>query len=119
MITNIFGDKSSTMVNFFKKIRLSFRFGSSLYLISVAYSLPAAVIIGFDPALAPICVLVKLFLIPALLYLSMSLARKDTIYFYLNLGVSRAEYYAIPVIVEFVFFIILTTISICVGNVIR
>lgn len=106
-------------MNFFQKIRLSFRFGSSSYLMSVAYSLPAAVIIGFDPALAPICVLVKLFLIPALLYLSMSLASKDTIYFYLNLGVSREEYYAIPVIVEFVFFIILTTLSICVGNVIR
>ena len=53
--------------------------------------------------------------IPVLLYLFISLTRGLKIYFYLNLGISRVEYYAIPAIVEFIFFVICMIISGSIG----
>ena len=64
-------------------------------------------------------VLLKLLFIPVIWYLFKSFQRGQTIYFYLNLGISRTEYYSIPFVVDFVVFVALLTFSICVGNVIR
>jgi len=69
--------------------------------------------------MVPLCVILKLMGIPVILYMFKSLQGKHSIYFYLNLGISRIEYYAIPVVVEFVFFVLLLIISISIGHAIR
>lgn len=38
-----------------------------------------------------------------------------TLYFYLNLGISRVEYYAIPLTVESIFFVICMIVSGSIG----
>ena len=45
--------------------------------------------------------------------------KKTEIYFYLNLGISRKEYYYIPFVVEFVGFLIFITLIGYLGNAIR
>ena len=49
-------------------------------------------------------ILLKLVSIPIILYLYTTFTKKTEIYFYLNLGISRKEYYYIPFVVEFVRF---------------
>ena len=44
---------------------------------------------------------------------------KAIIYFYLNLGISRKEYYFIPFVVEFIGFILFITLIAYLGNAIR
>lgn len=102
----------------FQKIRLSARYGRGIYLASAIYSLAAAVLCFFKPMSGPTCIIFKLSAIPIILYLFKSLQDKHAIYFYLNLGISRIEYYAIPFVVDFVCFLILLTISISMGYVI-
>lgn len=106
-------------MNIFRKIKLSARYAKAVYLVSAAYSFTAAGLCVFDPALTPTFVLLKLLFIPVIWYLFKSFQRGQTIYFYLNLGISRTEYYSIPFVVDFVVFVALLTFSICVGNVIR
>lgn len=106
-------------MNIFRKIKLSARYAKAVYLVSAAYSFTAAGLCVFDPTLTPTFVLLKLLFIPVIWYLFKSFQRGQTIYFYLNLGISRTEYYSIPFVVDFVVFVALLTFSICVGNVIR
>lgn len=68
-------------------------------------------IVVFDPFLIPICLILKLFSIPVIFYLFATSAQKQKQYFYLNLGISRSEYYIIPFAIEFIAFVILLTIS--------
>ena len=48
-------------------------------------------------------------------HLSSNLTRGLRVYFYLNLGISRKEYWFIPFVVEFVAFIVLMVISSIIG----
>ena len=57
--------------------------------------------------------------IPIILYLYTTFTKKTEIYFYLNLGISRKEYYYIPFVVEFVGFLIFITLIGYLGNAIR
>lgn len=102
-----------------QKTRLSFKYAAFIYLISVVYSLAAAGLCGFFPTMTPTCVILKIFSIPIVLYLFISTRSKHGIYFYINLGISKIEYYAIPVLAEFIFFVLLLTLSITLGNVVR
>lgn len=103
----------------FQKIRLSARYGRGIYLASAIYSLAAAVLCFFKPMSGLTCITLKLLAIPIIWYLFNSLQDKHAIYFYLNLGISRIEYYAIPFVVDFVCFLVLLMFSISIGYVIR
>ena len=102
-----------------QKIRLSERYGVHFYVISALFSIAAAIVCFFYPVAIPVCMTMKLLCIPVILYLCESFQNKHAIYFYLNLGISKIEYYLIPVVTEFSFFIALITISCCIGNVVR
>ena len=98
-----------------QKIKLSGQYGKGLYIVSVIMTLAASGLVVFYPFILPACIILKMLSIPVLLYLFISLTRGLKIYFYLNLGISRVEYYAIPAIVEFIFFVICMIISGSVG----
>lgn len=105
-------------MNLFQKIRLSWRYGRAEYLISAVLTVASAALVLSDPLALSSCILLKVFSIPVILYLFASLQRKHTIYFYLNLGISRTEYFAIPVAVEFAAFVLLMVISLSLAYVI-
>ena len=73
-----------------------------------------AAFVAFDPFIIPICLILKLFSIPVILYLTAAF-QKQKIYFYLNLGISRKEYFVIPFAVEFVAFVLLMVITGIIG----
>lgn len=98
-------------MNLLQKIKLSRRYGKGLYIISAILTLAASILVVFYPFILPACIILKIFSIPALLYLFASFHKGSTIYFYLNLGISRFEYYAIPFSVESVFFVICMIVS--------
>lgn len=75
------------------KIRLSRKFGKTTYIISAILTVAMCSLVVLDPEAAGLCVIFKLFSIPAIWYLSSLLARGLGIYFYLNLGISRKEYW--------------------------
>ena len=102
----------------FKKIGLSGKYGRGLYIISMIVSLSAAVSSFAVPSTIPACVLLKLLSIPVILYLFISLRKNNSLYFWLNLGISKREFYAVPVIVEFLFFVVLITVCGVLGNVV-
>ena len=102
-----------------QKIRLSERYGVPFYVISVLFSIAAAIVCFFYPVAIPVCMTMKLLCIPVILYLCESFQNKHAIYFYLNLGISKIEYYLIPVVTEFLFFIVLISVSCFIGNVVR
>lgn len=106
-------------MNIVQKIKLSVHYGRGIYLVSAIYSLAAAGLCCFYPMLTPTCILLKLIAILVIWYLFNSLQGKHTIYFYLNLGISRIEYYAIPFAVEFICFMVLLTFTISLDNAIR
>lgn len=66
--------------------------------------------------LLPVGIIIKLISIPLIFILNNSLTRQQNMYFYLNLGSSRNEYYAIPYAVDLAAFIILMIISSAIGN---
>ena len=103
----------------FGKIGLSRRYGKAIYAISAALTLAIASLVFFNPYAIPMCVLLKLVSVPIILYLYTSFTKKTEIYFYLNLGISRKEYYYIPFVVEFVGFLIFITLIAYLGNAIR
>jgi len=103
----------------FGKIGLSKRYGKAIYAISAALTLAIASLVFFNPYAIPMCVLLKLVSVPIILYLYTSFTKKTEIYFYLNLGISRKEYYYIPFVVEFVGFLIFITLIAYLGNAIR
>ena len=103
----------------FGKIGLSRRYGKAIYAISAALTLAIASLVFFNPYAIPMCVLLKLVSVPIILYLFTTFTRNTEIYFYLNLGISRKEYYFIPFVVEFLGFILFTTLIAYFGNAIR
>ena len=103
----------------FGKIGLSKRYGKAIYAISAALTLAISSLVFFNPYAIPMCVLLKLVSIPIILYLYTNLTDKTVIYFYLNLGISRKEYYFIPFVVEFIGFILFITLIAYFGNAIR
>ena len=97
------------------KIRLSRKFGKITYIISAILTVAMSALAVSEPTAVDICILFKLFSIPVIWYLSSNLTRGLGIYFYLNLGLSRKEYWLIPFVVEFVAFVLLMVISSLIG----
>ena len=102
-----------------KKIGLSKRYGKAIYAISAALTLAIASLVFFNPYAIPMCVLLKLVSVPIILYLFTTFTRNTEIYFYLNLGISKKEYYLIPFVVEFIDFILFITLIAYLGNAIH
>ena len=100
----------------FGKIGLSKRYGKAIYAISAALTLAIASLVFFNPYAIPMCVLLKLVSVPIILYLYTTFTKNTEIYFYLNLGISRKEYYLIPFVVEFIGFIFFITLIAYLGN---
>ena len=103
----------------FRKIGLSKRYGKAIYAISAALTVAISSLVFLNPYASPMGILLKLVSIPIILYLYANLTRKTEIYFYLNLGISRKEYYLIPFVVEFIGFILFITLTAYSGNAIR
>ena len=103
----------------FRKIGLSKRYGKVIYAISAVMTLALSSLVFFNPYAIPMAILLKLLSIPIIMYLYTTLTKKTEIYFYLNLGISRKEYYFIPFVVEFIGFILLITLIGYSGNAIR
>lgn len=101
------------------KIGLSKRYGKAIYAVSAVLTLAIASLVFFNPYAIPMGILLKLVSIPIILYLYTTFAKNTEIYFYLNLGVSRKEYYLIPFVVEFIGFILFITLIAYFGNAIR
>lgn len=100
------------------KVRLSFRFGRAIYAISLPLTLSAAAVALFSTGVIPTFLLLKAFSVPVILYLFTTLGKKDEIYFWLNMGISRKEYYLTPVVVDLLVFIVLISVCGFLGNVI-
>ena len=98
-----------------KKIRLSGKFGKTTYVISTILTVAMSLLVVSEPTAMDICILFKLFSIPVIWYLSSNLTKSLGVYFYLNLGISRNEYWLIPFVVEFVAFVLLMVISSLIG----
>ena len=97
------------------KIRLSRKFGKTTYVISVILTVAMSLLVVSEPTAVDICILLKLFSIPVIWYLSSNLTKGLGVYFYLNLGISRKEYWLIPFVVEFAAFVVLMIISSIIG----
>ena len=102
-----------------KKIGLSKRYGKAIYAISAVLTIAISSLVFFNSYAIPMGVLLKLVSIPIILYLYTTFTRNTEIYFYLNLGISRKEYYLIPFVVEFIGFILFITLIAYLGNAIR
>ena len=103
----------------FWKIGLAKRYGKAIYAISAVLTLAIASLVFFNPYAIPMGILLKLVSIPIILYLYTTFTKNTGIYFYLNLGISRKEYYLIPFVVEFIGFILFITLIAYLGNAIR
>jgi len=106
-------------MNIFSKIGLSRRYGKAVYIISAVLTVPMSVVVLLKPLSIPVCIILKLISIPVIFYLRKSISRKQDIYFYLNLGISRNEYEIIPFAVEFLAFVLLIIITGNIGYAIR
>lgn len=98
-------------MNLFRKITLSFRYGSGYLIVAGIASLCFAFIVGVhsgDPEGMSeglfLCKIFKLLTIPVILYVFRKFDRSGALYFWLNLGISRTEYYVIPIVIEYLFF---------------
>ena len=101
-------------MTFFRKITLSFRYGSGYLIVAGIASLCFAYIVGInsgDPeGLSEglfLCKIFKLLTIPIILYVFRKFDRSGALYFWINLGISRTEYYVIPIVIEYIIFRIL------------
>lgn len=103
-------------MNLSEKIKLSGRYGRATYLISATVTLAASLLVLLEPLSIPFCIIIKLVSVPIVFYLYTTLSNKTEIYFYLNMGISRNEYYLIPIAVEFIAFITLMIITGTVGH---
>ncbi len=101
------------------KIKLSWKYGRIVYLISAVLTVAMSALVAYRPASIPFCFIIKLLSIPVIHYLNVEMTKGLEIYWYLNLGISRREYYSIPFIVEFVAYVILITVSGLIGYAIR
>lgn len=97
------------------KIRLSRKFGKTTYVISAILTVAMSCLVLSEPTAVDICILFKLLSIPVIWYLGYNLSRGLGVYFYLNLGISRREYWIIPFAVEFVAFVVLMVITSMIG----
>ena len=102
-----------------EKIRLSRKFGKTTYVISAILTVAMSLLVVSEPTAVDICMLFKLFSIPVIWYLRSDLTRGLGVYFYLNLGISRREYWLIPFVVEFVAFVVMMVISSIIAYAIR
>ena len=102
-------------MTFLEKIRLSRKFGKTTYVISAVLTVAMTLRVASDPVSMPICIFIKVLSIPIIWYLCSNLKKGLEVYFYLNLGISRKEYWLIPFVVEFVAFIVLMVISGIIG----
>lgn len=93
------------------KIKQSFRYARSVYAVSLPVTLGAAAAVAADPVTVPACIILKVASMPVILYLFISLKKGRDLYFYINLGFGKNEYYAVPFTSEFIVFIMLTVIS--------
>ena len=109
----------SAVKTLLEKIRLSKRFGKTTYVISAILTAAMSLLVVSKPLSVDICVIIKLISIPIIWYLRANLSRELEMYFYLNLGISRKEYWTIPFAVEFVAFTVLMVISSIIGFAIR
>ena len=103
-------------MSFLQKLKLSFRYGVGYFIVAAIPTfgaLWALISNGPDGEGQFICGVLKLLSIPMAWYLFKTFD-KNTIYFYLNLGISRTEYYVIPIVIEYIFFRILFRIVILV-----
>ena len=98
-------------MNLFRKITLSFRYGSGYLIVAGIASMCFAFIVGAhsgDPEGMSeglfLCKILKLLTIPVILYVFRKFDRSGALYFWLNLGISRTEYYVIPIVIEYLFF---------------
>ena len=98
------------------KIRLSRKFGKTTYIISAILTVAMSLLVVSEPTSVDICILVKMLSIPIIWYLGSNLTNGLGMYFYLNLGISRKEYWLIPFVVEFVAFVVMMVISSIIGN---
>ena len=97
-------------MNFLQKLKLSFRYGVGYFIVAAIPTfgaLWALISNGPDGEGQFICGVLKLISIPIAWYLYKTFDNKNTIYFFLNLGISRTEYYVIPIVIEYIFFRIL------------
>lgn len=101
-------------MNLFRKITLSFRYGSGYLIVAGIASMCFAFIVGAhsgDPeGLSEglfLCKIFKLLTIPIILYVFRKFDRSGALYFWINLGISRTEYYVIPIVIEYIIFRIL------------
>ena len=98
-------------MNTFHKVKLSLRYAAGLYVISAIVSLSAVALVLSDPVFLPDCLVLKCASAFFILYLFATFQKKPTLYFYLNLGISKLEYYAVPITVDSAVFILLMIIS--------
>ena len=99
-----------------KKIRLSWKYGKAIYVISSILTLSMTAVAVFYPTLIPDFILIKIFSIPLIYYLCKTFNSGLNMYFYLNLGMSRYEYRFIPFLVEFVAFVLLMVLVGVIGH---
>lgn len=95
----------------FSKIGLSRRYGKAIYIISALLTIAMSALVTFHPIYISVCIFLKLMSIPIVFYLYTTMSKKTEMYFYLNLGISRNEYYFIPFVVEFIGFVLLMIIT--------
>lgn len=108
-----------TATNLRQRIRLSFRYAKAIYLISGALSAVAITLCFFDPSAAATFIVLKALSIPVILYLFKSFSSPQSLHFYINLGIGRTEYYAIPAAVEAAVFVLLMIVSVSLSYGIR
>ena len=101
-----------------RKLGLSFRYGSNYFVVAGLVSLCAFVIVGVNSGDTEglsegifLCKILKLLSVPIIIYLFRKFDRSSAIYFWLNLGISRTEYYVIPIVIEYIFFRLLVYVA--------
>ncbi len=106
-------------MGFLSKIKLSWRFGRMTYLVSAVLTVVMAALVIYRPITIPFCFIIKILSVPVIHYLNLTITKGLGIYFYLNLGVSRKEYYSTPFVVDFILYVLLMVISGLIGYAIR
>ncbi len=106
-------------MNILRKIRLSGKYGTALYAVSGVVTLAASALVVSSPSSVSLCVLLKSLSVPVILYLFHSFRKEMSVYFYINLGISRNEFYLLPIAVEFLAFALMMIIAVNIGYAIR
>lgn len=99
------------------KISLTWKSSKVIYVISLLITLSSALFAVFLPDFVSGLLALKVFSIPVILYLYISLSKGERLYFYINLGLSRREIYGIPLVLDAVLFVVLITIILIISYV--